>query len=81
MNAVAKTDTRILKLARPDFLAMLAQNEKLIFTFFQRLSDRLYYKYIMLFNNSSADPMVKIRSLMDYYRFPLTTLDEQALSL
>ncbi|WP_228460439.1 Crp/Fnr family transcriptional regulator [Chryseobacterium gallinarum] len=67
-----RKQTPEFELARPDFLAMLAQNEKLIFTFFQRLSDRLYYKYIMLFNNSSADPMVKIRSLMDYYRFPLT---------
>lgn len=47
---------------------MLGENKELMFTLVQYLSDRLFYKYIMLFNNSSIDPMLKIKSLLDYYK-------------
>ncbi|MEF9479290.1 helix-turn-helix domain-containing protein [Chryseobacterium sp. 1B4] len=40
----------------------------LVFTMFRYLSDRLFYKYVMLFNNSAIDPVLKIKSLMDYYK-------------
>lgn len=39
-----------------------------MFTIFRYLSDRLFYKYVMLFNNSAIDPVSKIKSLMDYYK-------------
>ncbi|WP_426479331.1 Crp/Fnr family transcriptional regulator [Chryseobacterium sp. CBSDS_008] len=68
MNAIARTDCRILKLPKPDFLRMLSENMELIFTMFRYLSDRLFYKYVMLFNNSAIDPVLKIKSLMDYYK-------------
>ncbi|MBP1164602.1 CRP-like cAMP-binding protein [Chryseobacterium bernardetii] len=68
MNAVAKTDCRILKLPKSNFLSMLSTNTELMFTIFRYLSDRLFYKYVMLFNNSAIDPMSKIKSLMDYYK-------------
>jgi len=47
---------------------MLSTNTELMFTIFRYLSDRLFYKYVMLFNNSAIDPMSKIKSLMDYYK-------------
>ncbi|SMO43709.1 cAMP-binding domain of CRP or a regulatory subunit of cAMP-dependent protein kinases [Chryseobacterium rhizoplanae] len=68
MNAIAKTDCRILKLPKSDFLHMLSLNTELMFTIFRYLSDRLFYKYVMLFNNSAIDPVSKIKSLMDYYK-------------
>lgn len=68
MNGIAKTDCRILKLAKPRFLQLLSENQKIVFNLFRHLSDRLFYKYVMLFNNSSVDPISKIRSLMDYYK-------------
>jgi len=68
MNAIAKTDCRILKLPKSNFLSMLSENMELIFTMFRYLSDRLFYKYVMLFNNSAIDPVLKIKSLMDYYK-------------
>lgn len=68
MNAIAKTDCRILKLPKSDFLSMLSTNTELMFTIFRYLSDRLFYKYVMLFNNSAIDPVSKIKSLMDYYK-------------
>ncbi len=68
MNAIAKTDCIILKLPKSNFLNMLSTNRELMFTIFRHLSDRLFDKYVMLFNNSSTDPMSKIKSLMDYYK-------------
>lgn len=68
MNAIAKTDCTILKLPKSSFLSMLGTNKELMFTIFRHLSDRLFDKYVMLFNNSSTDPMSKIKSLMDYYK-------------
>ncbi|MCC3215623.1 Crp/Fnr family transcriptional regulator [Chryseobacterium sp. X308] len=68
MNAIAKTDCIILKLPKSNFLYMLSTNRELMFTIFRHLSDRLFDKYVMLFNNSSTDPMSKIKSLMDYYK-------------
>ena len=68
MNAIAKTDCKILKLPKSNFLSMLSENMELIFTMFRYLSDRLFYKYVMLFNNSAIDPVLKIKSLMDYYK-------------
>jgi len=68
MNAIAKTDCRILKLPKSDFLHLLSLNTELMFTIFRYLSDRLFYKYVMLFNNSAIDPVSKIKSLMDYYK-------------
>ncbi|WP_278352685.1 Crp/Fnr family transcriptional regulator [Chryseobacterium gleum] len=68
MNAIAKTDCKILKLPKSNFLSMLSENIELIFTMFRYLSDRLFYKYVMLFNNSAIDPVLKIKSLMDYYK-------------
>ncbi|MGI9580341.1 Crp/Fnr family transcriptional regulator [Chryseobacterium sp. RRHN12] len=68
MNAIAKTDCRILKLPKSNFLSMLSENMDLVFTMFRYLSDRLFYKYVMLFNNSAIDPVLKIKSLMDYYK-------------
>ncbi|WP_300685611.1 Crp/Fnr family transcriptional regulator [Chryseobacterium sp.] len=67
-NAIAKTNCRILKLSKANFLSMLSANTELMFKIFRYLSDRLFYKYIMLFNNSSIDSASKIRSLMNYYK-------------
>lgn len=68
MNAVARTDCMVLKLPRENFLKLLLENKDLSFEFFGHLSERLYYKYVMLFNNSAADPLFKIKELMDYYK-------------
>jgi len=67
-NAIARTDCKILKLDKSDFLKMLVENKNLIVTLFKHLSDRLFNKYIMLFSNSSLDPVSKIKSLLDYHK-------------
>src|ERR1700750_3076641 len=47
-NAIAKTNCRILKLSKANFLSMLSANTELMFKIFRYLSDRLFYKYVML---------------------------------
>lgn len=68
MNAVAKTDCQILQLTKSDFLKLVSENREVMLDIFRNISDRLYYKYVMLFNNSAAEPSTKIKSLMDYYK-------------
>ncbi|MBV8327747.1 Crp/Fnr family transcriptional regulator [Chryseobacterium sp.] len=64
-NATAKTPCTIIKLAKSDFFNLLNQNSEVSSRMFKCLADRLYYKYVMLFNVSSPDPMLKIKTVMD----------------
>ncbi|WP_294301181.1 Crp/Fnr family transcriptional regulator [uncultured Chryseobacterium sp.] len=64
-NATAKTRCRILKLPKRDFLNLLAKNPEACTKMLHCLADRLYNKYIMLFNISSPDPCYKIKTVMD----------------
>jgi len=68
MNAVARTDCKVLRLAKRNFLALLGENRDLIFNMFRYLSDRLFDKEVMLFNNSASEPCLKIASLIEYYK-------------
>ncbi|MFP8892224.1 Crp/Fnr family transcriptional regulator [Chryseobacterium cucumeris] len=68
MNAVARTDCKIIRLPKSNFLNILSENMELVFTMFRYLSDRLFYKYVILFSNSATDPVPKIKSLLDYYK-------------
>lgn len=64
-NATAKTPCRIFKLPKNDFFSLLKQNPEVSAKMFKCLADRLYDKYIMLFNISSADPSYKIKTVME----------------
>jgi CRP-like cAMP-binding protein len=64
-NATAKTECQIIKLAKNNFFNLLSQNPEVSSNMLRCLADSLYYKYIMLFNISSADPSSKIKTVMD----------------
>lgn len=68
MNAVAKTDCKVLKLSKSNFLSLVSENRDVMFRIFRNLSDRLFYKYVMLFSNSASDPSTKIRYLIEYFK-------------
>ncbi|SMO72866.1 cAMP-binding domain of CRP or a regulatory subunit of cAMP-dependent protein kinases [Chryseobacterium rhizoplanae] len=68
MNAIAKTDCKILKLPASDFLSLVQQNKDVMMTVFKFMSERLLYKYIMLFSIASGDPQMKIKTLLDYIK-------------
>ncbi|KAA0129794.1 Crp/Fnr family transcriptional regulator [Chryseobacterium sp. SN22] len=67
-NATAKTECTILKLSKNDFLDLLKQHQEVCSGMFRWLADRLYDKYIMLFNISSPDPCSKIKTVMDHLK-------------
>lgn len=68
MNAIAKTDCSVLKLPKNSFMDLIRKEQDVAFKLFEYMSDRLFYKYVMLFNNSSLDPEAKIKALINYYK-------------
>lgn len=68
VNAIARTECIILKLAKKEFINLLHENQEASSEMLKCLADRLYHKYIMLFNNSLLEPSVKIKALMDYFK-------------
>jgi CRP-like cAMP-binding protein len=68
MNAIALTDCVILKLAKKDFFNLLQQNPIVNLEMFKYISDRLYYKYIMLFLVSSSSPQTRLEAFLGYLK-------------
>ncbi|MBT2621240.1 Crp/Fnr family transcriptional regulator [Chryseobacterium sp. ISL-6] len=68
MNAVVKSETSILKLSRSNFLKLIQYDTEAATNMFRCLADRLFYKYIMLFNISSTNPIFKLDSIMNYLK-------------
>ncbi|OPB92558.1 Crp/Fnr family transcriptional regulator [Elizabethkingia occulta] len=68
MNAVALTDCEIIRLSKDHFLRLLELYPKVSLQLNKYLSDRLYYKYIMLKNNSSLNPQTRLSGLLDYLK-------------
>ena len=68
MNAQAISPCTVLRLPETDFLSLLENNTEVVRQIFELLSERLYYKYTMLFGVSSNDPSIKIKSLLDYLK-------------
>ncbi|WP_430827307.1 Crp/Fnr family transcriptional regulator [Chryseobacterium indologenes] len=76
MNAQAASSCTILRLPESDFFSLLEQNTEVLHKTFQLLSERLYYKYTMLFSVSSNDPAIKIKSLFDYLKLTKGSKEE-----
>lgn len=68
MNAVAMEDCRILKLSKSGFLNMIRENPEISLNVYQCMAERMYYKYIMLYNLSFQNPVLKLKQLMDYLK-------------
>ncbi|MDQ1803079.1 Crp/Fnr family transcriptional regulator [Chryseobacterium sp. CKR4-1] len=68
MSAIAKTDCNILCLGLSEFNSLISQNFDIMKSLMQSMSERLYYKYIMLFNLSGIEPLTKIKTFLDYIK-------------
>ncbi|MDR2238138.1 MAG: Crp/Fnr family transcriptional regulator [Chryseobacterium sp.] len=68
MNAVAMEDCRILRLSKSGFLNMIRENPEISLNVYQCMAERMYYKYIMLYNLSFQNPVLKLKQLMDYLK-------------
>lgn len=68
VNAVVFEESVVLKLSKAKFIQMLDDNPKLSRDVNKFLSERLYYKFVMLENNSSLQADVRIKGVLDYHK-------------
>jgi len=68
VNAITFGECDVLKLPKENFEKLLDENPNISRDINKFLSERLYHKYIMLENNSSLKPDVRIKGALDYYK-------------
>lgn len=68
MNAVAIEDSVIYKMPKQIFLDLIKNNPEISLNIYECLAERMYYKYIMLYNLSFQNPVAKLKLLMDYLK-------------
>ncbi|CEJ70155.1 Crp/Fnr family transcriptional regulator [Chryseobacterium oranimense] len=68
VNAIVLEQSSIWKLPKADFTRMLDDHPGVSRDVNKFLSERLYFKFIMLQNNSSIHASVRIKGAFDYYK-------------
>ncbi|MBE4948826.1 Crp/Fnr family transcriptional regulator [Chryseobacterium culicis] len=68
MNAVAIEDSVIIRISRQRFLDLIRNSLEISLAVYKCMSERMYYKYIMLYNLSYQNPVSKLKILMDYLK-------------
>lgn len=68
MNAEVITECTVLRLHKSIFFNLLQQSPELWLEVSSFLSQRLYYKFIMMQSLSSQNPSIRLRGLMDYLK-------------
>ncbi|MDR6157640.1 CRP-like cAMP-binding protein [Chryseobacterium sp. SLBN-27] len=68
VNAVAIEPTSIITLPKEKFMKLLDENPNISRDINTFLSQRLYYKYIMLRNNTSLHPEIRIKGALEYHK-------------
>ncbi len=68
MNTICLIPSDIIRLPKNSFLELLEQNPKISLKMNACLSQRLYFKAIMLQNMSSQNPALRLEGLLDYLK-------------
>ncbi|WP_082505040.1 Crp/Fnr family transcriptional regulator [Chryseobacterium sp. Leaf405] len=68
MNAMCLSPTEVIRLPKNNFLEMLEKHPKYSVEMNACLSQRLYFKSIMMQSISSQNPMTRLKGLLDYLR-------------
>lgn len=68
MNAICLTDAEVIRLPKNNFIELLENNPKISLELNACLSQRLYFKAIMLQNMSSQNPMIRLEGLLNYLK-------------
>lgn len=68
VNAVTLETCEVIKLPKADFLQLLDDRHDVAKSVNKFLAERLYHKFIMLENNSSLQPDVRILGVLEYYK-------------
>lgn len=67
-NAIALHKCRVILLRKTKFYHLLTEYPEISISLNQCISERLYFKFVMLKNNSSQSPIVRLKGLMDYLK-------------
>jgi len=68
VNAGVFESCSVLKLSKTSFTQLVKENPDISRDINKFLSERLYYKYIMLKNNSSLYADIRIKGVLDYHK-------------
>ncbi|MFP3833551.1 Crp/Fnr family transcriptional regulator [Chryseobacterium sp. SIMBA_028] len=68
MNAICLSPTEIIRLPKNNFMKMLEKYPHISMEMNHCLSQRLYYKLVMIQNMASLNPSVRLKGLLDYLR-------------
>ncbi len=68
MNAVCLTTTEIIRLPKNNFMDLLEKHPKISIEMNACLSQKLYFKAIMLQSMSSQNPALRLKGLLDYLK-------------
>lgn len=68
INAIALSKTILILLHKHQFHKVLRQSQELSLILNTCLSERLYGKFVMMKNNSSLNPITRLKGLMDYLK-------------
>ncbi|KQS92444.1 MULTISPECIES: Crp/Fnr family transcriptional regulator [Chryseobacterium] len=68
VNAVTFEKSKVMKLPKKAFNQLLDENPQAAADIRRFLSERLYYKYIMLENNSALSPDKRIKGTLEYHK-------------
>ncbi len=68
VNAIAFEQTKVIRLPKSSFVQLLDYHPQISRDINKFLSERLYYKYIMLENNASLRPEVRIKGALNYQK-------------
>lgn len=67
-NAISLQDTEIIRMPKDDFMEMLKKNPDISLEMNMCLSQRLYYNNLMVRNLALADPIQRLKGVMDYLK-------------
>ena len=68
VNAIVLEESTIIKLSKIRFEKLLDDHPRISRDINKFLSERLYHKFIMLENNSSLHPNVRLKGVFDYHK-------------
>ena len=68
MNAETLNECKIIKIPKKNFFALLADHPKISLDLNKFLSKRLYQKFVMMQNNLSLLPEVRILGTLNYFK-------------
>ncbi|MDP9959690.1 Crp/Fnr family transcriptional regulator [Chryseobacterium lathyri] len=68
MNAIAMVDSIILRLPKSRFMDLIHKNQEVSLDVYKCLAERMYYRYMMLYNLSVQKPVLKLKQLLDYLK-------------